>query len=333
MEEVEELAVFTLFNDDLGQLFVLGKDLRQILLGQRVRQLWIGDDRLNGNLLKALVKEMQDVIGEVLVVFGEGAADIVLSVAALLNQLLELGQDDVVAAASVHAEAHAVVDLFSAVEREDDVVHFLVDVVDLVVGQQHTVGGDGEAEVFVVFLLLGAGVLDNLLDDIKSHERFAAEEVHLQVVAVAGIFEQIVDRLFAHLRGHQLALAAKIAGGGKAVGAAQVAVVRDVQAHGLDRRGDHHVCKLLIVVRREELAIVVHLVDFAVGFLQLIAAKASFQRRKNCRRICLFQLFCNFAVKGARQKFRVQQLDHIIYHFVDDMDRPAVDIHDDVVSI
>lgn len=82
------------------------------------------------------------------------------------------------------------------------------------------VGGDGEAEVFVVFLLLGAGVLDNLLDDIKSHERLAAEEVHLQIVAIAGIFEQIVlICLFAHLRGHQLALAAKIAGGGKAVGA------------------------------------------------------------------------------------------------------------------
>src|SRR5699024_2752436 len=102
-----------------------------------------GDNRLNGNLLKALVKEVQDVVGEVLVVFGEGSTDIVLPVATFLNQLLELGQDDVVAAASVHAEAHAVVDLFSAVEREDDVVHFLIDVVDLVVGQQHTVGGDG----------------------------------------------------------------------------------------------------------------------------------------------------------------------------------------------
>lgn len=109
--------------------------------------------------------------------------------------------------------------------------------------------------------------------------------------------------------------------------------MRHIQAHGFDRCGNHHVRKLLIIVRCEELAIVVHLVDFAVGLLQLIAAKAGLQRRKDCRRIGFFQLFRNFAVKGARQKFRVQQLDHIIYHLVDDMDRPAIDVHDDVVSV
>lgn len=91
VEEVEELAVLAFFDDNLCQFFILGINLRQVLFGQRIRQLWIGDNRLDGNLFKALFVEVQDIVGKVLVVLGEGAADVVLSVAALLCHLLEFG--------------------------------------------------------------------------------------------------------------------------------------------------------------------------------------------------------------------------------------------------
>ena len=48
-------------------------------------------------------------------------------------------------------------------------------------------------------------------------------------------FHQEIECTFAGLKGHEHALAVKIPCRGKAIAAAQVAVVRHVQAHGLDR--------------------------------------------------------------------------------------------------
>ena len=152
-------------------------------------------------------------------------------------------------------------------------------------------------------------------------------------MTVAGIFEQIIDGFFAGFCGHQLTLAAKVAGGGKAVGAAQVAVVCNVQAHRLDWCGNHHVRKLLIIVGGEQLTVLVHLVNLFVPFLQLAACKACLQRCKQLCRISLLQLFGKAGVKRTCQKICIQQLNHIIDHAVHNMDCAAVDVHYNVVAV
>ena len=66
--------------------------------------------------------------------------------------------------------------------EQDHIVHLLVDEIDLVIIEEHAVGGDGKAELLVVFLFHAAGILYHLLDHIKVDERLPAEEVQLQVV-------------------------------------------------------------------------------------------------------------------------------------------------------
>ena len=122
---------------------------------------------------------MEDVLAEVEVFLCKGAADVVFLIAAELCELLELGDDRVVGAAAVRPDAEVVVDLFPAVEGEDDVVHLFVHILDLVVGQLDAVGGDGEEEVLVVELLLFSGVGDGILDNLPVHQRFAAEKVEV----------------------------------------------------------------------------------------------------------------------------------------------------------
>ena len=71
---------------------------------------------------------------------------------------------------------------------------------------------------------------DQLLHDLPVHKRLAAEEIHLKVLPVAGIFHQKIQRLLSDLKAHQSAAAVILALLRKAVAAGQVAVVSDVKA-------------------------------------------------------------------------------------------------------
>ena len=87
-------------------------------------------------------------------------------------------------------------------------------------------------------LFLFPDVFDGLLDDAEVHQRFAAEEVDFAVLAFAfGALDEQIDGVFSYVEAHEFPLVRIIiALRGKAVLTAQVAVVRDVQAYGLDDR-------------------------------------------------------------------------------------------------
>ena len=78
------------------------------------------------------------------------------------------------------------------------------------------------------------GVVHRLFDDVEIHERFAAEKVGFENFATARIFDEKIDRLFRRFQAHELAAGVVGAFVGKAVFAAQVAIVADVQAQRLD---------------------------------------------------------------------------------------------------
>ena len=110
---------------------------------------------------------------------------------ALLDQLLKLGHDDVVAASTRNSLAHLVVDRRTAIERQDNVIHVGVDVVNLLVVEQQAVGGDGEAELLAVLLFDRTRIINGLLDRIPCHERLTAEEVNLDVAALARALDDL----------------------------------------------------------------------------------------------------------------------------------------------
>ena len=121
-----------------------------------------------------------------------------------------------------------------AVQAQHHVVHLPVGEVDDLVVHQHAIGGEGEAELLVALGLAAAGVSHQLLHHIPVHQRLAAEEVHLQVDPAARMGNEEIQRLLAHLKAHNGALAVVLALAGKAVLAVQVAGVCNVQAQRLD---------------------------------------------------------------------------------------------------
>ena len=99
-------------------------------------------------------------------------------------------------------------------------------------------------------------ISNNLLADLKIHQRLTAKEIHLEVVAVAGVFDEKIDGSLAGLDVHEALAALEFALRGKAVGAVQIACVRHEQAQCLyDGSALLEVtCGILVDVVRKELA-------------------------------------------------------------------------------
>ena len=96
-------------------------------------------------------------------------------------------------------------------------MHFLVGKLDDIVIDQQAIGGQGEPEILVVEFLLFPCVGHHILDHLPVHQRLAAEEIYLQIPAGAGVGNEEIDGLFAHLQGHESPVALVLALTGKAV--------------------------------------------------------------------------------------------------------------------
>ena len=82
------------------------------------------------------------------------------------------------------------------------------------------------------FLLLPA-IGHQPLAHIPVQQRLTAKEVHFQIPASGTVGNEIIQRLLAHIIGHDLTLAVVLSLAGKAVFARQIAVVGNMQANGL----------------------------------------------------------------------------------------------------
>ena len=256
---------------------------------------------------------------------GEGAPDVVVPVPPLLDEPLELGHNEVIAALAGVVLPQAVVDLLPPVQAEDHVVHLPVaEFGDLVV-QQHPVGGEGEAEVLVVGCLLAAGVGHQVLDHLPVHQGFPPEEVHLQVHPGAGVLDEEVQGLLAHLEGHQGPVPVVPALGGKAVLAVEVAGVGHVEAQGL-QDGFGVLEGLLLHVLPQVLG-----EELAGGFQGVDVLQAGQDLPLvHVRPVAVLgQDLGDDGLPGGG----LVQGDDVIGHLVHQVDRAAVHVQDDVVAV
>ena len=308
----------------LGQDLVLLLQDGQIFCGQGAGVTGLGHHRLHAQLGKAEVRHVEDVVGKVGVVVSVGAAHVVVLVAALLHELLELGHDGVVTAAAGIVLAEAVVHFLAAIQAQHHVVALLVAEVDDIVVDQHTVGGHGKAEVLVVDLLLLTAVGHQFFDHVKVHQRFAAKEVHFQIAAGAAVLDQEIHGALAHLEAHKGAVAVVAALGGKAVGAAQVAGVRHMQAQRLDHGAavlevERHV---FVDIRAPQLAGLFQAGDVLDALAQVLFGD-----------IRTVAVLCHHGGNDLVGSVLGVHGDDVIGHIIHDVHRTAAGVQHDVITI
>ena len=114
---------------------------------------------------------------------GKRAAHIIILTASCLDESLEFRHYLIPAAVARVVHAVSVVDFLPAVKTEHHVAHLSVGEVDNIVVNEHSVGGQCEAEVLALLLLNAPCVFDKALDHVKIHQRLAAEEIDLEIAA------------------------------------------------------------------------------------------------------------------------------------------------------
>ena len=168
---------------------------------------------------------MKNILCEIKIIFCECSSDIIILVSSALNKFLIFRNDYIITALSVRSHSHTVIDFFSSVKRQNSIIHFTVDIFDLVIIKKKSVCCNCKAKMLVVFLFDASCVFNRLLYNIKIHKRLTAEEIHLKIPSCTRIGYYEVDSLFRSFKRHKAAALSEIALCCKAVFAAEVTVV------------------------------------------------------------------------------------------------------------
>ena len=315
--EVEKEKSFSFpmpFQIGLRQTVVFLADARQIFLRKAKRGI-LQHNGLHGEDVKALVMDIQYILREVHVFLRVSAPQVIVLPSAGVRELLEILQHTVIGSMSSRIGTHIVMDCFPSIQAQyqGDVV--LIQPSDGVIVQQHSVGGQCELEAFPRFLFALPHIFRDGLDRFQIHQRLSAEKVDLAMLSVRGMLDDVVHRRAANLLAHHGAFSPIAAAVSKAVSASQIAVLRHHQAKGfhhavLPKGRRHH------DIGRKKLSCVHQFMQFRKRFPQLRFFILPFPFRNDSFLIC-----------------PIKDLHDIVYHFVDHMHCPAVDIQQDIGAV
>ena len=89
---------------------------------------------------------------------GEGSPHIIAFISPSADKFLKLRNDFFPASVSCIVHTIAVMDLFSAIQAQDDIAHFPITEIDHIIIDQKAISGQRETEILVMFLLNAAGI-------------------------------------------------------------------------------------------------------------------------------------------------------------------------------
>ena len=204
----------------------------------------------------------------------------------------------------------------SAVQGQNQADMVIGEILHLLLIQQHAVGGQGHFDFLVVLLFLLMYIINGLLYHMPVHERFAAEEIQFAVFPGTAVGNQEIHAPPCHIKRHEHAPLAVTSLACEAVLAAEIAVMGNIQAQGLDNGP----------VLNGHFIIGIH------------GSKKDFLANQFIQVIHHFIQF--FLIIGRRQIgqdhvpiFPVIKFQHFICYVIHHMNDAAVDIHDNVHAI
>ena len=109
-------------------------------------------------------------------------------------------------------------------------------ILHLLLIQKHSVRRKRHLDFFIVFLLLLANIGHRLLHHMPVHERFTAEKVQLAMFTVSAVGDEEINSPARHIEAHEHTPLSISSLSGKAVLAAEIAVVGDIDTQRLDNR-------------------------------------------------------------------------------------------------
>ena len=321
MIEGQRSALFFALQHFLRQQLILLEKNGLILFCQRIRVIRRADNRLHTQLRKAQIRHVEQIIRKIYIIMGKGSTHIVVFIPTLFHKFLELRHNAVIAAVACIILAQMVMHFPSAVQRKHNIVHFLIRKLNNLIINQHTVCGQRKTEVFIMQLFLLSGIGHHLLNHIPVHQGLAAEEVHLKVSSCAGIFNQKINRTLADLKCHERTFPLIFALTGEAIGAVQVAGMRNMQAQRLNHRISRLeiIRQIFIIIGRKQLACPSECHHIVNTFLHILR--------------CDIVIFFEHGINDIPLRILANHADDIIRQIIYAMDGATAGVQHDVVTI
>ena len=237
MIERERLALVIALEHKFGKLFVLFEHCRLILFGKRGGVARTCHNGFHAQFGKAEIEHHLYVLQKIGVCVSKRAAHVIPLALARFNKLLELRNDCFPAALARIVHAIPVVNFLPSVKAQNNVAHLPICKIDNIIVNKHSVGRERKTKVLARLLFNAACVFNKLLYDIKIHQRLTPEKVNLKVAARTGVFNQKIQRAFTDIKAHQCAFAVVFPLACKAIGAIEIAGMRNMQAQSLNNAG------------------------------------------------------------------------------------------------
>ena len=127
MKEINTFSFFFSADQFHGQFIILFEDARNVLPADRILLILGRNNRLNGNLLKAQIRQMHHIRGKIQIVSRKCSAHIIVCLIPALRKLPVFRNDNVVAALSAAERSHPVMNFLPAVDAEHHICHLFVD--------------------------------------------------------------------------------------------------------------------------------------------------------------------------------------------------------------
>ena len=250
---------------------------------------------------------------------GKCTTGIIFVLVTALCPFLELRNYQVIASGTFTERTHMIVNFFSSIDTHNHVAHLFVTEFHHFIIYQNTVGGQCKTEVFIMYLFLLSSVSYQVFDNLPVHQRFPSEEVYFQISSASGISDQEIQCFLSYFVGHQCTSSMVFSLFRKAVLTGQVTVMRDMQTQRFDYRWPlfKMLDRIFINVLGKQHSLIGQLLNLFESRLQVFFGIRS------------RQFFCHFSLRTSL----IQQGDTVIYNIIHHMNRSAVYIKNNCVSI
>ena len=209
---------------------------------------------------------------------------------------------------SAGVRTHRIVDLLASVEGKDKGKVIVIQPLNVLIVEQHAICRQRQLKLLarVLFSLTDIGC--DCLHCLYVHERLAAKEINLTVLAKARMLDEEIDCFTSCLCIHDRTPHAVVTAIAKAIFTPKIAVLCDHETEGLHKplllEGRRY-----IDIRPKELAPLDEFMKLTESLLDI------------CLRVHIRKHFYRFSIVCA-----VKSMQNISNHFVDDMDSTAVDV-------
>ena len=250
---------------------------------------------------------------------GKCTAGIIFVLVTALCPFLELRNYQVIASGTFTERTHMIVDFFSSVDTHNHIAHLFVTKLHHFIVNQNTIGGQGKTEVFIMYLFLLSSVSYQVFDNLPVHQRFPSEKVYFQISPASGVGNQKIQCFLSYFVGHQCTSSMIFSFFRKAVLTGQITVVGNMQAQCFDYSWPFFkmLYRIFINVLGKQHSLIRQLLNFFKSCLQVFFGIRS------------RQFFCHFFLGTSL----IQQGDTVVYNIVHHMNRSAVYIQNNCVSI